>query len=169
MEQYCVYLAIKQIMYGLSCPAQASAITYNSISLVTPNAVGVYFIGNTIQRNRILSTGAYCRLGNRVRLRMQTDKTASSILDWESFCNKLVKEAPKLNNVEYILDSNKIGFDATGNITRDKKDIVAGVKVVFIRTDPQTGVVNKGKSSQGLTRYRCDLAIEYNIASYALN
>lgn len=167
MEQYCIYLAVKQILSSLNCPDNAP--TYGVLSDIKENALGVYIVGRTILRNRLLSSGKYCRKANTVRLRMQSGKTAESIMNWETFNNKLINLAPSLCNVEYKLDKNIIGFDAYGNITRTKSDITSGIKVMFIRTDTPTGVENRGRSSQGLTRYRCDLAIEYNIASYALN
>lgn len=166
MRQYCLYLACKQILSALSCPATTP--TYNSMSAVEDNAIGVYVRGGLLPRGRNLATGAYIRKADRVQFLMQSGKDKTSILNWECFNEKLENEMPTYFNRVFDLDATKIGFDSQGHFTTDTKDIVKGVRLLFIRTDPQSGVMNIGRSAQGLTRYSCNYVIEYSIGEYTL-
>ena len=167
MRQYCLFLAVKQILSELGCPA--STPTYNSMSAVEEDACGVYVRGGILPRGRNLATGQYLRKADRVQLLMQTGKDKGSILNWEVFLHKVEDEMPCVFNRYFDLDRTKVGFDENGNMTTDVNNIVSGVRVMFVRTDPQSGVLNIGRSSQGLTRYSCNYVIEYSISSYEIS
>lgn len=167
MRQYCLFLAITQLISEMGCPATNP--TYNSMNPVEEDACGVYIRGGILPRGRSLATGRYLRKADRVQLLLQTGRTKESILSWENFVRNIEDRMPEVFNRSFELASTKIGFDSVGNFTTNTNDIVTGVRVMFMRTDPQSGVLNIGRSSQGLTRYSCNYVIEYSIDSYALN
>ena len=166
MKQYCLFLACKQILTQLSCPAEAT--TYNTMSAVKDNAAGIYVRGGLFPRGRKLATGEYSRKALRVNFIFQTGKDKGSILDWEVFLDKFESEMPTYFNKAFNLPSTEIGYDSENKFTTDTKDIVKGVTMMFVRTDPQSGMMNIGRSAQGLTRYSCDYVIEYSIGEYTI-
>lgn len=161
MQNYAMFLAVKQAITNLGCPY--TEVTYDDMNTKKGNVLAIMVRNGQIPKSRKLATGEFMRRFCRVQILIQTASDKASVLAGSSFGTKLEQKMPLIFNTGYLLDANKIGFDDDGDLSTIKADIEHPARVWFIRVDPQSDLISIGKTSQGLARYSINFKIEYSI------
>lgn len=165
MQNYAIFLAVKQAMTELGCPY--TEITYDDMNTKKGNVAAIMVRNGQIPKSRMLSTGEFIRRFCRVQILIQTASDRTSVIAGSSFGTKLEQKMPLVFNRAFQLDTNKIGYDDDGDLSTIKDDIIHPARVWFIRVDPQSDLISIGKTSQGLARYSINFKIEYAIEEVA--
>lgn len=161
MQNYAMFLAVKQAATSLGCPY--TDVTYDDMNTKKGNVMAIMVRNGQVPKSRMLATGEFIRKFSRVQILIQTASDKSSVIAGSSFGVKLEQKFPMIFNEGFQLDTTKIGFDASHNLTTIAADIVKPAKVWFIRVDPQSDLISIGKTSQGFARYSLNFKIEYSI------
>ena len=167
MSSYGLYLCFKQLLEECGCPSTVDK-TYNNMELSKENKCGIYVRNWILPNERSLGTGEYMRDMKTVQLLLNSGSDKESMLQYENLMDNIHRKLPTIFNRSFELDKNKIGWDESGNIVYDKKSIVNGLRINFIRLTPLTGVINLGRAPQGFTRYSCQYMVEFCIDSYEI-
>lgn len=165
MRQYGLYLGIKSIIQELGCPY--SKIYYNDRDEIEEGIAAIYVRSGLLSKYRKLSDASYVNKIDRVQIILQTGRTKEAILGGMSFGSKLEDKLPMIFNRNLTLDNTKIHF-VNGQLTdiqdTSDTDIVKNAVLTIVRIDPQSGLINMGKTEQGLTLYSINVTINYGIS-----
>ena len=168
MYQYGLFLGLKAILTDLGNPF--SAVTYNDMQDDRENVMGIYVRSGQYTRYRELATGQYANKRYRVQFIIQSGRSKDDILAAQKFGFKMEDRLPTVFNTEVALDTAKIGFDDEHNLVIPEPPeegetpvSLAQAVVGIIRVNPQSGLINVGKTEQGLSRYSYNINVEFYI------
>ena len=162
MEQYALYLVIKEIIDNLGYNFKTS---FNDYDINGDNVIGIIFKGGTNPQYRELSTGKYYGYTNRVQLIIQSGYTKASLLNTLSILknirdiltsgiiNKVYRAGSMRNSGGRLFINDNSGNDNSGN----------EVYVWITRTHLIGDVEFKSKSSQTRSIYSINMMFEYFI------
>lgn len=162
MEQYALYLALKEMLLSIS---QDFKISFNDMDINKGNVCGIYIKAGEPSEYRTISQGHYMNHSARVQFMFQGDNSNDSLFDVLRVASKLkdsliissntTKSTPK--TIRWI-DGELAVVNGDSEITDDE------VVTVLMSLVTMLGEVDfKGKSEQGLPRYSLNFKIYYSI------
>lgn len=163
MEQYALYLILRDIVASTGCMFKCS---FNDMNSNADNVTGIYIKGAEPSSYRTLGDGEYYNIINRVQFLIQGGLDNSSLMSClrlgSDLKNTLIKSSNKIINA-----TDKIGLDGDSRIILSS-DVTAGqkltsIKVILAKVDMLSDLVNIGKSEQGRPRYSINFRIHYEI------
>lgn len=158
MEQYALYLVMKDVVNGLN---KGFVCSFNDMDLNKPNVVGIYIRGGNTPRYRELSTGGYYNYTARVQFILQGDSSKESLMSVLSLASDL-RHAME-NSCNLVIDVKEQLKWVNGKITYDPTNKLGGsdISVLLTRVSLMGEVSFKGKTTQALPIYVINTYIEY--------
>lgn len=159
MEQYILYLVLKDIIRGLD---SSYKISFNDMDENGVDCIGIYIKGAEPSLYRELGTGNYYNYTSRVQILLQCDNTKDSLMKLLSFITRIRSTLILTSNLLYnippgIIDENTAQNFNTNTTKKDEAKLGLSSVSLLGETD------FNGKSGQGKARYSLNFRINYFI------
>lgn len=163
MEQYALYLALKNILLSLSDEFKYS---FNDMDSNGKNVAGIYIKGAEPSKYRSISDGSYYNYVSRVQLLYQGDNNNNSLMNMLILVSKVRDALIRASNRIYTT-SPQISYMGNSIVFRNKNEPLREeeeeVKVILTKVDLIGEVDFKGKTGQGLPKYSLNFKINYSL------
>lgn len=163
MEQYALYLALKNILLSLSDEFKYS---FNDMDSNGKNVAGIYIKGAEPSEYRSISDGSYYNYISRVQLLYQGDNNNNSLMSMLILVSKVRNALIRASNRIYTT-SPQISYMGNSIVFRNKnepfREEEEEVKVILTKVDLLGEVDFKGKTGQGLPKYSLNFKINYSL------
>ena len=160
MEQYCLYLVLKDIINKLGYNYK---ISFNDYDINGDNIIGILFKSGNNPKYRELSTGKYYGYTNRVQLVIQSSYNKDSLVELLNLIYKIREVLTSgINNKRYKVNSVKYIagiFSLINNDNIDGDDVYVTISKTHLIGD----VDFKSKTSQTRSIYSINLMFDYFI------
>lgn len=156
MEQYILYLALKEIVNSLNNNFKCS---FNDMDSNKDNVVGIYIKGAEPSTYRTLKDGKYYNTINRVQFLIQGGLDNNSLLNCLNLSTMIKESLPATYNL-YKNIAVKERDSKILNINIKDNNVV---NLLIIKIDLMSDIISLGKSEQGRPRYSINFKVTYNL------